>query len=789
MSKKIIKKQAGDRFFYRENFYGEWSPARSEKLKSILSERDKPYSKEKKAKLPQFGYGKIKGETSTQQLFPTHYVVIDLDVPDDYKSSASTDEGFKQWSDFYMKAYHGIVSDQSIPYKVSCLTPSMCGLRFILELENQVADEEEYIQAINQFCALLEKYGIKEEHIDIRVHQPWYLPTFMQYFNERDHIFGNEIIKTEKKTPASIKATRSVNKEEVERLIQQIEEKEVDITNIYLDWVGIGFALVDEFGEEGRQYYHKVSQFYPDYEIQACNKQYDYCLKSDGKGITIRTFFWMAQQNGLLLKNQQLSFTVPGKHCFWVFDRRSKGLKIDMALFYDFLEAEGFAKLYVGDPSAGNTSVYIQKQGYIVRQCTKENIIEYSYSYIKKLSIETPIKNAIRNAFHISGSKVNENNLATLSIADIPFKNDTKDAGYLYFRNVFLEVTKSDIQLHPYDKLDGYIWANEILDREFVFKPFSDIEEESNFYQFLVDICTHGEERADVRRLRSLNTILGYVLHFYKDPANAKAIVLMDKDKTANAEGGTGKSLILESFKHIRSGYVQEDGRRLKSDGRFEWAQVGRDTKIVAVDDLRDNFKLEHLFSMITNDMIVEKKNQDKFTFAFNESPKFIFSTNYAIQGIGRSFERRLIEFELSDYYHKHSSPRRKFGETFFENSWSEQQWQLFDNLMVYAVQQYLQTGIKKPRALNIRYRKSVQATTEEFVDFFKSHIKVGVKYNKHNLHLRFTKLNREYENLSQYKFTTWLNSYASINGFQVEASKSGNQKFVTITKNRKINK
>jgi len=789
MSKKIIKKQAGDRFYFRENFYGKWNSARIEKLKSILSDRDKPYSKEEKAELPQFGFGKIRGETSTQQLFPTHYIVIDLDTPADSKASLSTDEGFKKWSGFFKGVYNKIVNDQSIPYKVIYLTPSMCGLRFILELENQVADEGEYIQAIKQFCALLEKYSIKEEHIDIRVNQPWYLPTFEKYFNERNFIFRKEIVKSDKKPFAPTKTLRPENKEEVERLIKQIEEENVDISLRYDNWMRIGFALADEFGEAGREYYHRISQIYDDYTLQECDKQYNACLKSDGKGITISTLFWLAFQHGLKLKNEHLAYSVPGKHCYWYYDRRGKALKVDLAKFNDFLEAEGFAKLYVGDQSAGNTPIYIQKQGFVVRPCTKVNIIEYSYSYIKELKIEVPIKQAIRNAFHQGISKINENNLATLSIVNIPFKQDTKDAGHLYFKNVFLEVTASEIKLHSYDKLDGYIWANEILDRNFVLRPFSDIEDGGNFYQFMVDVCTHGDDSSDSRRLKSLISILGYVLHFYKDPAKAKAIVLMDKDKTVNAEGGTGKSLILESFKHIRAGYVQEDGRRLKSDGRFEWAQVSRDTKIVAVDDLRANFKLEHLFSMISNDMIVEKKNQDKFTLRFSESPKFIFSTNYVIPGVGESFARRLIEFELSKYYYGRQSPRKKFGETFFDASWPKEQWQLFDNLMVYAMQRYLQSGLKKPRALNIRYRKSVHATSEEFVEFFKSHIKVGVKYNKHNLHLKFTKLNREYEYQSQYKFTTWLNSYVSINGYRIEPSKSGNQKFVIITKVNRVTK
>ncbi len=86
---------------------------------------------------------------------------------------------------------------------------------------------------------------------------------------------------------------------EIEVIIQQIESKQIDITNAYSDWRDIGFALADAFGENGRDYFHRVSKFYADYSVNTCNQQFDKCLKANGQGITLKTFFFHAKQAGI----------------------------------------------------------------------------------------------------------------------------------------------------------------------------------------------------------------------------------------------------------------------------------------------------------------------------------------------------------------------------------------------------------------------------------------------------------------------------------------------------------
>lgn len=77
----------------------------------------------------------------------------------------------------------------------------------------------------------------------------------------------------------------------VEKALEALEASGTDITQHHKDWVEIGFAFTDCFGEAGREYFHRASQFHPEYDRKACDRQYDYCLQSKGSGIKIGTFF------------------------------------------------------------------------------------------------------------------------------------------------------------------------------------------------------------------------------------------------------------------------------------------------------------------------------------------------------------------------------------------------------------------------------------------------------------------------------------------------------------------
>ena len=101
-------------------------------------------------------------------------------------------------------------------------------------------------------------------------------------------------------TPSIVPIYNKVE-EDVESVVREIEQRSIDIAPNYKDWVELGFALVDGLGENGREYYHRISRFYPIYQREETDQQYTHCLHSKGQGITIRSFFHLANQAGISL--------------------------------------------------------------------------------------------------------------------------------------------------------------------------------------------------------------------------------------------------------------------------------------------------------------------------------------------------------------------------------------------------------------------------------------------------------------------------------------------------------
>ena len=97
--------------------------------------------------------------------------------------------------------------------------------------------------------------------------------------------------------------------DDIEIVTQRIEAARVDITGDYATWRDLGFALSDQLGENGRDYFHRISRFYPGYTEKEADDQYDKCMRAHGTGITIKTFFQLAKDAGI-------SVSIPSKTSF-----------------------------------------------------------------------------------------------------------------------------------------------------------------------------------------------------------------------------------------------------------------------------------------------------------------------------------------------------------------------------------------------------------------------------------------------------------------------------------------
>lgn len=105
-------------------------------------------------------------------------------------------------------------------------------------------------------------------------------------------------------TPGVQAPSSGSTNDDIETITQRIEAAQLDITSGYAAWRDLGFALAEELGESGREYYQRLSRFNEEYSAKDTDDQYDKCLRAHGNGITIKTFFQMAKEHGISLSTQ-----------------------------------------------------------------------------------------------------------------------------------------------------------------------------------------------------------------------------------------------------------------------------------------------------------------------------------------------------------------------------------------------------------------------------------------------------------------------------------------------------
>jgi phage/plasmid-associated DNA primase len=114
----------------------------------------------------------------------------------------------------------------------------------------------------------------------------------------------------------------------------------------------------------------------------------------------------------------------------------------------------------------------------------------------------------------------------------------------------------------------------------------------------------------------------------------------------------------------------------------FSFQSVTLVTAIIEVIDAIYKLNFDKLFSIITDDIAVEKNNQNKIIILFHQSHKVAISMNYTIEGADDSMLHRQFVIEFSDHYNKVHRPIDEFGHRFYDE-WSKEEWNSFLNYMI----------------------------------------------------------------------------------------------------------
>lgn len=439
---------------------------------------------------------------------------------------------------------------------------------------------------------------------------------------------------------------------------------------------------------------------------------------------------------------------------FWT--KSDKGvIKIVHILFKQFLEDNGFYKYC---PEGSKNYVFVKVTNNLVDHTDEKQIKDFVLNNLIDLDDAS-----IYNHFADQVRYFREDFLTLLSTIDIYFIEDNKTNSYLYYKNCAIKVTKKDVEIIDYIDLNGFVWKDHVIDRNFNKCEIL----QCDYKTFIHNIC--GKEKD---RIASMQSTIGFLMHGYKNLSYCPAVILNDEVISDNPEGGTGKGLFMNALQHMKK-VVTIDGKSFAFEKSFAYQLVSADTQILVFDDVKKHFDFERLFSVVTEGLTLEKKNKDAIKIPFSKSPKIAITTNYAIKGAGNSFARRKWELELHQHYNKNFTPLDEFDKLMF-GDWNDEDWCQFDNYMVGCMQSYLGTGLVRSKFVNLAVRQLSAETSYEFIEWVgliqgtdaSRIIPRGEKMHTNPLYHEFITDYSDYGpksrlSITQVRFNKWLEAYA----------------------------
>lgn len=357
---------------------------------------------------------------------------------------------------------------------------------------------------------------------------------------------------------------------------------------------------------------------------------------------------------------------------------------------------------------------------------------------------------------------------------DIEIKQDEKHHKYVYFNNIALDITRDGIREMSYSELSGYIWENNIINRDYHEDPT-----QGDYETFIGDICNYNSDIKDEQllyvgkeRKKSLMSIIGYLLHNNFE-CNLKALLLTDvnSDNTGKPEGGTGKGLIGKALAQMlnRSDrdvcFINIPGKGFEfKDTRYAMGDLT--TQLIHIEDLEaEKFDFQNLYNDVTDGCLFRKLHQNPT----KHFAKLMLSTNRTIDISGASSKRRIVLFELYNYYNEYRTPETKFGRMFFKSDWTDRDWNQFYTFMVQCMYTYMRYGLLEPQMINYDNRQLEEVTNEDFVQFFGDAINnavvkmVRTEFVKDELHKLFKEKYPDFAGLSRKGFTTMCTRYLEL--------------------------
>ena len=269
---------------------------------------------------------------------PTNLIALDFDTEKPRKAARLREEG-KEIPNGWVKDWETIKRKLAqLPFVAYCsLSVGGHGLFVIIPIE----DYHRHAEAWESLNYLFKKHlnlTIDPQTKDIT--RPRFISYDPQpYINEKAEVFRIKL--PEKNTEVPVRrytsSPSSSTEEEVRKCVDEIERRSLDITSDYGEWIDIASALYNGLGEAGKQYFERVSRFYPNANERDISYKWE--KNKNRSKVGIGTFFDICKRYGIMYKDSLLRSPQPKTTA--IVEATKKKCRIDdVPLFsdgYDYL--------------------------------------------------------------------------------------------------------------------------------------------------------------------------------------------------------------------------------------------------------------------------------------------------------------------------------------------------------------------------------------------------------------------------------------------------------------------
>ncbi len=192
--------------------------------------------------------------------------------------------------------FQQLIANPRCPTALLFRSPSGDGLKWVVPIDISQMSHEDWFNALSSYVH--DTYGLEADGHCKDVSRACFLPRDPDvYMDER--VFEKPIFVPDLQEEEHEGATCELVEDHFDAVVRKIEDAKVDIAPGYSEWLSLGFALSNYLGDDGREYFHRLSCFNTKYDQHSTDRQYDNCMKASKEDITVGTFFYLAKKAGI----------------------------------------------------------------------------------------------------------------------------------------------------------------------------------------------------------------------------------------------------------------------------------------------------------------------------------------------------------------------------------------------------------------------------------------------------------------------------------------------------------